>query len=80
MTLFPVVPLAVDRAVKSLLARGTPLVFESGALGTTAEAAKFKRWLPLVFLLVAHCRIKQSLVHEPLLRCVVHPGVKNVDA
>ena len=75
MALFPIVPLAVGAAVKSLLALGAALMFEGGTLGTGAEAALLVDSFALVLPLVLHGRIEFTLLSEPLLGRVVHPGV-----
>ena len=69
----PVVPLAVDRAVKSLLARAAALVLHGLALGTRAERANVEKGAALVLLLRADSFCKVALLFEPLQRGVVHP-------
>ena len=66
MALAPVVPLAVDGAVKALLARAAALVLDGLALGTRAEGADVEEGLALVLLLVAHSLCEVLLLLEPL--------------
>ena len=73
MAFAPVVPLAVDRAVKALLALAAALVLHGLALGTRAERANVEKRSALVLLLRADSFRKSAQLFKPLQRCVVHP-------
>ena len=80
VALAPVVSLAVNGAVKSLLALGAPLVLDRVTLWGGAEAAQVLSDDSLVPLIVVNGRLELFLLLEPLLRGVVHPRVQDGDS
>lgn len=79
MALTPVVTLAVDAAVEGLLALRASLVLDGLTLRAGTEAAESVSRLVCLRLLAVHGSLELFLRLEPSERCVVHPGVQDVD-
>ena len=75
----PVVALAINGAVKPLLALRALLVLHRLTLGRRAETADLKQGFTLVLCLVVHGLLERTLLLKPIQGRVVHPGVENVD-